>query len=519
MLGHYFSIPSEINWTDIVKKTLLILLLPVFFTLKGYNENFALIPPGIVVGLLLNYIIISLIVFIFSLLLFRRLSKASLFSLYLLGIFFFFGAFHDFLKGIFKPGFIISYTFLLSLIFLFSAFVFFLLRKGNKRNAALLKYCTYLLVILTVLETGTFVYKLFDKSINNLAAKPIKTKSQSDSCLSISKPDIFFVVLDEYTSSKCLQEEFGFSNKYIDSLLKSNHFFISTNSQSNYNFTPLSLTSTFNVSYLKPGLENRHNPSKLYIQGIETFKDNVVTGFFKKEGYLLKNFGCFDLNDAPIQTKPFIKNYKLSRLINDQTIYARILRDIGWNFISRNTHIDTFKIPKEYKENKEYHIYRNQYNWDNLMNEIRNESNLPRFVFAHVMLPHGPFYLNKDGSMVPDSLLILNKIDTKTAYINQVQYTNRLLESFIPLVSKSTKRERVVIIEGDHGFRDHGPEISTKTDFMNLNTYYFSDHDYSMLYDSISPINSFRVILNKYFCQSFPLLKDSTIYIEQRDKL
>jgi hypothetical protein len=46
---------------------------------------------------------------------------------------------------------------------------------------------------------------------------------------------------------------------------------------------------------------------------------------------------------------------------------------------------------------------------------------------------------------------------------------------------------------------------------MDLNTYYFSDGNYSTLYDSISPVNSFRVILNKYFKTGLPLLKDSTI--------
>ncbi|MDQ3277751.1 MAG: hypothetical protein M3Q06_05465, partial [Bacteroidota bacterium] len=49
--------------------------------------------------------------------------------------------------------------------------------------------------------------------------------------------------------------------------------------------------------------------------------------------------------------------------------------------------------------------------------------------------------------------------------------------------------------------------------FRNLNAYYFSDKDYGMLYDSISPVNTFRVVLNKYFSQSFPLLKDSSFYL------
>jgi len=41
-----------------------------------------------------------------------------------------------------------------------------------------------------------------------------------------------------------------------------------------------------------------------------------------------------------------------------------------------------------------------------------------------------------------------------------------------------------------------------------LNAYYFPDNDYSLLYPEISPVNSFRVILNKYFKTGLSLLKD-----------
>ena len=41
----------------------------------------------------------------------------------------------------------------------------------------------------------------------------------------IEKPDIFYIVFDEYPSSKSLQEDLGFNNEVIDSLLKASGFF------------------------------------------------------------------------------------------------------------------------------------------------------------------------------------------------------------------------------------------------------------------------------------------------------
>src|SRR5258706_6189211 len=177
MPGRSFSMLIRKYRSAISTKALLILLLPAFFVLKGYNENFGLIPLAVIAKLFSRYALISLIVFFISLLLFRKLSKATVFSLYLLCVFFFFGAFHDLLKRIFKPGIITSYTLILPSILIFSGLVFFLLKRSKRSGGTALKYCSYLLVILTVLETGTFIYRLLaDRSYNNLAAKPIEIK-------------------------------------------------------------------------------------------------------------------------------------------------------------------------------------------------------------------------------------------------------------------------------------------------------------------------------------------------------
>jgi phosphoglycerol transferase MdoB-like AlkP superfamily enzyme len=126
------------------------------------------------------------------------------------------------------------------------------------------------------------------------------------------------------------------------------------------------------------------------------------------------------------------------------------------------------------------------------------------------MLPHEPFYLDSTGNYVSDTIIIRNTFDFKTGYLNQLKYANMLLKKIIAAISKNSKN-KVVIMEGDHGYREYVGEGAKEKSFMNLNTYYFSDGDYSQLYDGISPVNSFRVVLNKYFCQSLPLLKDSSI--------
>jgi hypothetical protein len=277
--------------------------------------------------------------------------------------------------------------------------------------------------------------------------------------------------------------------------------------------TPFSLSSTLDMNYLKPGIENEAGQDKLFVQAITTLKNNELSKFLKTKGYQIKNFGCFDFNDAPTPTQPYFDNL-FYKQIDDQTIYSRVARDIGWNFTTKNIFTGAFRVPKNYTKTKEYHIYRNQYNWDKLVNELKQKSDSPRFVYAHIMLPHEPFYLDKNGGLVSDTAIILNNLNLKAAYIDQLIYVNRLLTDLIPMIADKTEHEKVVILQGDHGFRDYGPQAPKEKEFMNLNAYYFPDHDYSMLYKNISPVNSFRVVLNKYFCQSFPLLKDSSVYFQ-----
>jgi len=64
---------------------------------------------------------------------------------------------------------------------------------------------------------------------------------------------------------------------------------------------------------------------------------------------------------------------------------------------------------------------------------------------------------------------------------------------------------------------DHGPVSvdSSKTSyaFRNYTAFYFSDQDYHTLYKSISNVNTFRIIMNKYFNTHLQLLPDSSIYL------
>lgn len=501
------------QWISLFSNLGIVLLLPVFFVLHGYNQNFGLIPAKIVLELLLKYEVLSFIIFWVCFLIFRTPTRVVLATILLLGLYFFFGAVHDFFRSVFGYNFFTSYKLFLPLLFLITGFFLIRLWKTKKKLEVTVRYWGYLIIMITLLETGNFSYqKIFIKPENSLADALQKIPHRADTCKASQKPDIFFIVLDGYTSSLCLQKEFDYSNAVLDSLLRNNQFYIAASSRSNYNVTPFSLSATLHMNYLKTGIENLTRQDKLFLQAILTLKNNPVTSYLQKEGYQLKNFGCFDFADAPSSTTPYFADL-FYRQLDDQTLWSRVRRDIGWHFSTRNPFTRRFRIPQEYLKNKEAHLHRNRYNWNQLRKEITQKSDSPRFVYAHLMLPHEPFYLDKNGGLVSDTAIILNSLNLKTAYLNQVMYVNGLLKDLIPRIAVKSPRERVVVLQGDHGFRDYGNPAEKDKEFMNLHALYFSDQDYSSLYESLSPVNSFRVIFNKYFCQHLSFLKDSSIYL------
>ncbi len=484
-----------------------IFLLPLFYVLHIYNEYFGILAIAIAIKFLFYYLLLSIAIFSISFLLFKNTIKAGAWTILFLIFFFFFGAMHDFLKSFHLPAFLISYKFLLSLALI----LFVLLTAGLRKSKPPLqanRFFLYLFILLFILETGITLFYIFTNQIkktdlagNDQSLNPvlsIKDKKQI--------PDIFFMVVDEYTSSKALKKYFNFDNSQLDSSLLNAGFFISTNSQSNYNATLLSMGSTFNLQYFNRDIEKKPNNTFRLLQDSYSYKNSLLPELLEKNGYDIVNLSLSDIKNHPITAEPLFKEYA-NLAMDHSTLWGRIRKDIFWNIIVRwPGYRKTRPADKDF-------INRNNINYTNFLGELRKETDKPKFVISHVLIPHRPAFVDRNGRprMVSDEDFIDKNHDD--LYLEQVIYVNTWINSLAKAATTTARtRPLVLIIEGDHGNRyaEWGRAIREKQ-FMNLNTYYFSDKDYSMLYDSISPVNSFRVVLNKYFQAGLPLLKDSTI--------
>ena len=100
-------------------------------------------------------------------------------------------------------------------------------------------------------------------------------------------PNVYYIILDEYTSSEVLKDIFDFDNQDFISQLSARGFHVTENSHSNYASTFLSLTSSLNmeyVNYLTDAVGVDSSDRKISYQ---LYSDNNIMNIFKSLNYTL----------------------------------------------------------------------------------------------------------------------------------------------------------------------------------------------------------------------------------------
>jgi hypothetical protein len=325
------------------------------------------------------------------------------------------------------------------------------------------------------------------------------------------KPDIYFLVFDGMPSTKAMQSAWNFNNSTLDTFLRREKFFISEDSKSNYNLTVLSLSSTLNMDYTS-SIDLTQNEVKMYFKASSSILNNSLTKILSKEGYQISqyqpvSFGNKDWNGTLFFREMLYMNYFY------KTLPGRIYRDLGWHFSNLK-----FKFVDKFYESKyEKRNIKAEKDNEHLITLVKNscaDTKLqPQFVYAHFVLPHDPFIFDSTGKRKETKLTLqLSETEQVNAFIEQVKYANKVIEQLVKHIKQNNKKNTVILIEGDHGYRNIYGNKGYMV-FENLNAIYLPGKDSVTLYSSMSPVNSFRIILNKYFSANLPLLKDSSIFI------
>jgi hypothetical protein len=344
-------------------------------------------------------------------------------------------------------------------------------------------YFTLLIACFIVVEIANFALY-----------KPNSIKLENDFNLGAtstgaSHPDIYYIILDHYSSNESLKS-YNHDNQYFTDFLKEQGFYIATNSLSNYNYTSSSLSSSLNGSYLNVPNKTRYSLEDASTL-IKLIKESKVPKILAREGYDLNTYGIYEVqqHSGKLMSRPDDKAGKSNSLLSTVLRAAFQRFDVAdqqlIHKVFYNYNINSFKFLDSLAAN---------------VSEGR-----PKFNFMHTLTAHTPFVVDSNGNFQSD----ITQTHNKENYIREIRYTNKRIMSFIRSLKSNPKYKPVIIIQSDHG--SHLNDLKETSTI--LNAYYFPDHDYSSLYPEISPVNSFRIIFNKYFNAQLPILPDHNFHV------
>lgn len=308
-------------------------------------------------------------------------------------------------------------------------------------------------------------------------------------------PDIYYIILDGYPRSDVLKENLHVDNSAFLKSLRDMGFYVAECSQSNYSQTRLSLTSSLNFNYLD-SLDNDILPENKDVSDLEALlRNNAVRRNLEKMGYKTVSFDTgfvwTEWKDADYYYEPAPDNFapnEFEYLLLDTTA-LRVVQD----------NLPPAEQPSRSKMHRDRILY--------ALDQIKHIPDLkgPKFVFLHLVIPHAPYVFKADGdelSFTPSS-----RDDINVAYGEQVVYISARMQEIIPVILKESAVPPVILIQGDHGAMITNPEMRMR----NLSAYYLPNVDAS-LYNTITPVNSFRVVFNEYFGANLDLLPDVGYY-------
>lgn len=482
-------------------KPLHLILLPVFFVFHGFTENYDFVPLKDGLLLVLIYIGSAIILTSFFWLFYRSVTKSALMASLIMAYHFFFGSIQDVLRKYFPETFFSRYTFILLVSFFLLLAVFIWLKRIKNPIVKLPVYLNLLFVLLILIDVASLIGKL-----NSTKRPPVDLAGTGlIKCDSCKKPDIYFIVLDEYSGNTALQERFNFNNSDFENKLSDRGFYIVQNSRSNYNYTPFSIASLLNMGYLDLDMKSMGQGNLPYCYRM--IRDSRVLQFLNASDYDFYNYSVFDFHGQPaVNSDRFLPSK--TRLITSQTFLNRIWNDILFNVSTGKLRFKSIEKKVIYS-----HLHNNE-NFIRLTSDIAaRESVSPKFVYTHLMMPHYPYYFDSKSQPLPFDSLVEEKRQSRENYVEYLKYCNTRILQLADDILKVSPSPPVIVLAGDHGFRYFKNREDRKYCFMTLAAVYLPSANYSRFYRDMSGVNLFPVILNSQFQQQIPLQKDSTIYL------
>lgn len=351
--------------------------------------------------------------------------------------------------------------------------------------------------------------------ISHISIRPAQiSKALEESMIGLAgdRPDIYYIILDMYGRSDLIENEFGYDNSSFLKELREQGFYVASCSTSNYSHTVLSMASALNMNFLSALGDDFVPGNKDYSNAEKIIDHNAVRQYLQKFGYsfvsFASDFPSVDIPDADLyitmsefEKKEDIQPFELL-LIEQTPIKIAIDKILMYN--SKRVEAAPIRIYGVHYDQMQFILEQ--------LTQLPRTVPGPKFVYAHLIVPHPPYVFGAHGEYVGNDGRLNGgpnhaPVDVAAyhlGYTNQLRYINSVLPDILNQIILRSNTPPIIIVQGDHGFWGN-PDRRLPI----LNAYYLPEKDAGQfLYPDITPVNSFRVILNAYFNGQFELLPD-----------
>jgi hypothetical protein len=213
---------------------------------------------------------------------------------------------------------------------------------------------------------------------------------------------------------------------------------------------------------------------------------------FQTLGYQIYNLSIFDIVKIPrtYSAVTYIEKNSAADYIFNRTIFG--------------TAAERLKLNNFYKVNLAL--------LSGLKEIASKISNRPKFVYAHIFLPHHPYSFDHTGKVLP--WWKRGNVENRESYLEQLIFTNKMIAGTIDTILSASKITPIIIIQGDHGYRYIPGEGKEAEGYTIFNAYLLPGGGDKKIYASITPVNSFRLIFNYYFDGNYKILNDKSFQVE-----
>lgn len=380
----------------------------------------------------------------------------------------------------------------------------------------------YISIFLTVFVLSQLLYRQVTLPRPPVAqAEPASTTEQPPGQ---SGRDVYYIVLDTYGREDYLADAVQLDNSAFVAEMEELGFLVDPCAQVNYDSTRYSLASSLNMNYLEAFdlPDPAENEQAYRDQLVPLLQHSRIRSEFEQMGYQFFTFKAvypwIDIQDSDFyydaeQTTALIDRQEA---LNFQFLYLNttLLRPVLealeanptlFNFLPSYLFL-LIDQDSNIIRSREYRQYvQNEFAFD----ALEKIPSLPgrKFVYAHLFANHQPFVYDRHGSFRS------TPAETLDEYRDSIIYTNQRMLDIVKTIIDQSEQPPVIIIQGDHN------AATTPERVKILNALYLPDGGAALAYRGMTPVNTFRLVLDFYFGQNNGFLPDRSYHVPQNEAI